>query len=109
MYRQGTPLDYDSIKGITCYHNNLPKKLILEITKFFGEKAGGKELEKGSRIFFQGSEEFYSGKEIAALAKQLEEKFDVTTTITLEFQDLTQEEMKEGGLPDAKLLPIPGK
>ncbi|NIP62440.1 MAG: hypothetical protein GWN01_16830 [Nitrosopumilaceae archaeon] len=109
QYKEGTPLDYEEIKGITCYHNNLSKELVSKLTSFLKEKVGGEELEKGSRIFFQNSKELYSGKDIAALAKELEEKFNAEATITLEFQNLTQEEMNEGGLPDAKLLPIPGK
>lgn len=109
QYRHGTPLDYDMIKGVTCYHNNLSKDLIQKVRNFLKEKVGGEELEKGSRIFFQKSKVFYAGKDIAALAKELEKEFKVETVITLEFQDLTQEEMKDGGLPDAKLLPIPGK
>jgi hypothetical protein len=66
-------------------------------------------LEKGERIFLKDSKELYSGKDIAALAREIESKFKTTAIITLEFQDLTQEEMKGGGLPEAKLLPIPGK
>ena len=65
--------------------------------------------EKGERIFLKGSKEIYSGKEISALAREIETQFKTHAVITLEFQDLSQEEMKEGGLPESKLLPIPGK
>ena len=41
--------------------------------------------------------------------EKMEGQFKAKAIITLEFQDLTQEEMKDGGLPEAKLLPIPGK
>ncbi|HSB50469.1 MAG TPA: hypothetical protein VLC72_03975, partial [Nitrosopumilaceae archaeon] len=79
------------------------------ITKFLKNKFGGKEIEKGDRIFLQDSKEIYSGKDISSLAKELESKFNTKATISLEFENLTDEERKESGLPDSKLLPIPGK
>ena len=109
MYRNGTPYDYESIKGLTYYYNNIPRSELPTITKFLQDKFGGKEMEKGERIFLKDSKELYSGKDIAALAREIETKFNTKAIITLEFRDLTQEEMKEGGLPEAKLLPIPGK
>lgn len=109
MYRNGTPFNYEPIKGITYYHNHIKREEIPTITKFLRDKFGGDEMEKGERIFLKGSKEIYSGKEISALAKEMEAKFKTKATITLEFENLTQEEMKQAGLPDAKLLPIPGK
>jgi hypothetical protein len=79
------------------------------ITKFLQDKFGGKEMEKGERIFLKDSKEIYTGKEIASLAREVESKFQTKAIITLEFADLSQEEMKSGGLPESKLLPIPGK
>ena len=107
LYRHGTPLDYKSVKGITYYHNNLPLTELPNITKFLKNKFGGKEREKGGRIFLEDSKEIYSAKDIASLAKELESKFNMKPIISLEFHDLTDEEVKESGLPDAKLLPIP--
>lgn len=109
LYRRGTPFDYESIKGITYYHNNIPLSELPNITKFLKNKFGGKEIKKGDRVFLKGSEEIYSGKDIASLAKELESKFNTKSTISLEFEDLTDDERKDAGLPDAKLLPIPGK
>jgi hypothetical protein len=109
MYRNGTPYDYESVKGITYYHNNIPRSELPVITKFLQDKFGGKEMEKGERIFLKDSKEIYSGKEIASLAKEIESKFQAKPIISLEFRDLEQEEAKEGGLPESKLLPIPGK
>lgn len=109
MYRNGTPYDYESIKGITYFHNNIPRSELPVITKFLQDKFGGKEMEKGERIFLKDSKEIYSGKEIASLAKEIESKFHAKPIISLEFRDLEQEEAKEGGLPESKLLPIPGK
>ena len=80
-----------------------------EITKFLKKKFGGSDIEKGERVILKGSKEFYSGKEIADLAKELESKFNTKSVITIEFQDITEEERKEVGLPESKLLPIPGK
>lgn len=109
LYRNGTPYDYESVKGITYFHNNIPRSELPSITKFLQDKFNGKEMEKGERIFLKDSQEIYSGKEISSLAREMETKFNTKAVITLEFQDLSQEEMKEGGLPESKLLPIPGK
>lgn len=109
LYRNGTPYDYESIKGLTYYHNHIPRTELPEITKFLKEKYGGKELEKGDRIILQGSKEFFSPKEIASLAKEMESKFNTKAIISLEFDKLDAEELKSAGLPEAKLLPIPGK
>ncbi len=109
LYRNGTPFDYESVKGITYFYNNIPRSELPSITKFLQDKFGGNEMEKGERVFLKGSKEIYSGKEISALAREIDTKFKTNAVITLEFQDLSQEEMKEGGLPESKLLPIPGK
>ena len=109
MYRNGTPFDYTSVKGITYYHNNIDRKELPEITKFLTDKFNGKEMEKGERIFLKDSKEIYSGRDIANLARDMETKFSTKATITLEFDNMTEEELKTAGLPEAKLLPIPGK
>ena len=109
MYRSGTPLNYDLKKGIVYYHNNIDRKEIPEITKFLEKRYGGEKIEKGERIFLDGSKEIYAGKEIADLARALDEKFDTTSVISIELEGVTQEQLKEWGYPDAKLLPIPGK
>jgi hypothetical protein len=109
MYRNGTPYDYESVKGITYYYNNIPRNELPSITSFLQERFGGKEMEKGERIFLKGSKEIYSSKDIAALAKSMEQKFKTKAIISLEFHDLSTEELKNAGLPEAKLLPIPGK
>ena len=66
-------------------------------------------MEKGERIFLKDSKEIYGSKEIGDLAKEMEIKFNTKAIISLEFEDITQEQLKEVGLPEAKLLPIPGK
>ena len=109
MYRNGTPFDYESVKGITYYYNNISRSEVPSITKFLQDKFGGKEMEKGERIFLKDSKQIFAGKDIAQLAKELEAKFNAKPTISLEFRDLEQEEAKESGLPESKLLPIPGK
>ena len=109
MYRHGTPLGYEIKKGIVYYYNNIDIKEIPEITKFLEERYGGKKIEKGERIFLDGSKEIYAGKDIAELARALDERFDTTSVISIELEDVTQEQLKEWGYPDAKLLPIPGK
>ncbi len=109
LYRNGTPLDYTPVKGIVFYYNNIERKEVPEITKFLKNKFGGKELEKGERVFLKESKEIYSGKEIAELAKEVESKFNTNAIITIEFLDLTDQEQKDAGLPEEKLIPIPTK
>ena len=107
LYKAGTPHDYESKKGIAYYYNNIERNVLPGITKFLKKKLGGTEAEKGERIFLEGSEEIYSGKDIANLAKELQEEFTITPIITIELHDTTQEKLKEWGYPEAKLLPIP--
>ena len=109
QYRNGAPWDYDSIKGIVMYHNNIKKETVGESVKFIKDKFGGEQKEKGERVFLVGSKELYSAKDIGALAKQLESKFTLKAYISIEFDDISEEERKKSGLADAKLLPIPGK
>lgn len=109
QYKGGTPYDYESIKGITYYYNNISRKELPSITKFLQDRFNGKEMEKGERIFLKDSKEIYSPKDLSELAKNLEQQFNTKAIISLEFEDLNQEELKEAGLPEAKLLPIPGK
>jgi len=109
LYKNGTPKDYETVKGITYYHNNIDRKELPEITKFLKNKYGGKHVEKGERVFLEGSREIYSGKEISELAKELESKINAKAVITIEFQDISEQEQKDAGLPEAKLLPIPSK
>jgi len=70
---------------------------------------GGKDVEKGERVFLEGSKEIFSGKEIAELAKELEPILNAKAVIAIEFQDISEDEQKDAGLPEAKLLPIPTK
>ena len=109
IYHKGTPLGYEIKKGIVYYYNNIDIKEIPEITKFLEERYGGNKIEKGERIFLDGSKEIYAGKDIAELARALDERFDTTSVISIELEDVTQEQLKEWGYPDSKLLPIPGK
>jgi len=107
MYRNGTAYDYESVKGVCYFHNNIDRKELPEITKFLQNKFGGKEMEKGDRILLKDSKEIFSSKEIGALAKEMETKFNTKAVISLEFEDISAEALKEVGLPEAKLLPIP--
>jgi len=107
MYRNGTAYDYESVKGICFFYNNIDRKEVPEISKFLQEKYEGKEMEKGERILLKDSKEIYSAKDISALAKEMESKFNTKAIISLEFGGISAEELKEVGLPEAKLLPIP--
>jgi len=108
LYKHGTPFDYNLIKGITYNHNNIERKEIPEISKFLKSKVGGEEKERGERVFLEGSKEFFSGKDVGHLAKELESKFKAKASISIEFENLTEDEKEHAGLPTAKLLPVPG-
>jgi hypothetical protein len=107
MYRHGTAYDYESVKGICYFYNNIDRDELPSITSFLKEKFNGKEMEKGERIFLKDSKEIYASKDIRDLAKGMETKFNTKAVISLEFEELTAEQLKEAGLPEAKLLPIP--
>jgi hypothetical protein len=107
MYRNGTAYDYESVKGICYFYNNIDRKELPAITKFLQNKFGGKEMEKGDRIILKDSKQIFSSKEIGALAKEMETEFNTKAVISLEFEDISAEALKELGLPEAKLLPIP--
>ena len=107
MFRNGTAYDYESVKGICYFHNNIDRNELPEITKFLQGKYNGKVMEKGDRIILKDSKEIYSPKDISDLAKEMETKFNVKAIISLEFGGITAEALKEAGLPEAKLLPIP--
>ena len=107
MYRNGTAYDYESVKGICYFHNNIDREELPEITKFLQSKFEGKEMEKGDRIFLKDSKQIFSSKEIGKLAKEMEIKFNTKAIISLEFEDISSDELKAAGMPDSKLLPIP--
>ena len=109
LYRNGAAMDYTPIKGIVYFHNNISRDELPNITKFLKKKFGGEEMEKGERVFLKDSKEIYAASDIASLAKEMESNFNTKATITMEFGDLTEEDAKAVGLPEAKLLPIPGK
>ena len=69
LYRNGTPYDYIAKKGIAYYYNNIDRSELPNITKFLKSKFNGKVIEKGERIFLDGSDEIYSSKDISNLAK----------------------------------------
>ena len=108
MYREGTPLDYESVRGVAYYHNHIPRDELPGITKFLKGRLGGTVREKGERIFLEGSREVYLPGEIASLARSAEEMLGARATITLELADVTEDDLKEAKMPPAKLLPIPG-
>ena len=107
LYRNGTPHDYESKKGIVYYYNNIERKELPSITTFLKNRFNGNVVEKGERIFLEGSTEIYDPKDIANLAKDLERELKASPVISMELHDTTQEQLKEWGFPEAKLLPIP--
>lgn len=109
LYRRGTPLDYELARGIVYYHNNMNRDELESITGFLKERYGGERAEKGERIFLKDSKAIYAPRDIAGLARDLESRFDLKPVISLEFHEISEETARQAGLPEAKLLPIPGK
>jgi len=109
LYRNGTPYNYETIKGIVYYHNNIDRNELPDITKFLKNRFGGEVVEKDDRIFLKNSKEIYSGKEIGELAEECDAKFNIQSVISIELADVTQDDLNKWGYPDSKLLPIPGK
>ena len=108
-YRNGTPWDYASIHGIVFYHNQIVQEEVNRITKFLKDKFGGEPAEKGSRIFLKNSREIYQPKEIADLAVELGDTFEVSTELTVELENFSVPEQEQSNLPSSKILPVPGK
>ena len=109
LYRNGTPHDYETKKGLVYYYNNIDRNELPTITQFLKKRYGGDVKEKGERIFLKDSKEIYTGKEIGELAEECDAKFNTESVISIELNDVTQDELKKWGFPDSKLLPIPGK
>ncbi|MGI0029210.1 MAG: hypothetical protein ACREAQ_05795, partial [Nitrososphaera sp.] len=63
-----------------------------------------------SRVFLQGSKEFADGKSVGTLANELSLKFNAPVELTIEFEQVTKEEIDQETfkLPSSKSLPIPG-
>ena len=55
------------------------------------EKKWKKEIE----LLLKDSDEIYSSKDIGELAKEMESKFNTKAVISLEFEGITQEQLKE--------------
>lgn len=108
-YRNGTPWDYASIHGIVFYHNQIVQEEVNRITKFLKDKFGGEPAEKSSRVFLKNSREIYQPKEIADLAVQLGDTFEVSTELTVELENFSVPEQEQSNLPSSKILPVPGK
>ncbi|MBP2624882.1 MAG: hypothetical protein KAF24_02880 [Nitrosopumilaceae archaeon] len=108
IYRNGTPYNYESINGITYYHNNIQEDILNDINQLLKNKYGGHELKQGDRVFLKNSREIYSANEITALARELERKLESKIVITIEFANMSEEEKSTFMLPENKLLPIPG-
>jgi len=107
-YRHGTPVGYDSVRGVSYYHNHAGEDTRKRVTSELRSRYGGRPEEHSERVILRGSEVPYSGAEISSLARALESMLGAEAAITLEFEGLTQDEQEAAGLPPSKLLPIVG-
>lgn len=107
-YRHGTPVGYESVRGVSYYHNHVDAEARKRVTSELRSRYGGRPEEHSDRVILRGSEVPYSGAEIGSLARALESALGAEAVVTLEFEGLTQDEQEAAGLPPAKLLPIVG-
>lgn len=109
-FRYGTPFDKEPVHGICFYFNDVPKKIINDLSSFLQSKFGGKLLHRQSRGFLQGSKEFADGSSIGLLANELSTRFSAPVEITIELEKVDKEEIDKEAfkLPSSKALPIPG-
>lgn len=109
-FKYGTPFDKEPVHGICFYYNDVPQKVVQDLTEFLQSKFGGKVLYRQNRVFLQGSKEFADAKSIAVLANELSLKFNVPVELTIEFEKMTKDELEQEmfRLPASKALPIAG-
>jgi hypothetical protein len=109
-FRYGAPYDKEPVHGICFYFNEIPKKIVQDLTEFIHLKFGGKVLYRQTRVFLHGSKEFADPKSIGILANELSLKFSVPVEITIELETVTDKEQQESSfnLPSSKALPIVG-
>src|SRR5215210_3321450 len=67
-YRYGTPFDKEPVHGICFYYNDVPEKIVRELTDYLVTKFGGKTLRRQTRVFLEGSKEIHDPYNIGQLA-----------------------------------------
>jgi hypothetical protein len=109
-YKYGTPFDKEPVHGICFYYNEIPEKIIKELTNYLVAKFDGKILRRQSRVFLEGSKEINDSYNISQLANEISLKFSIPVEITLEFEKVTKEEVDDNSFnfPQKKALPIVG-
>ncbi len=109
-YKYGTPFDKEPVHGICFYYNEIPEKIVKELTDYLVSKFSGKILRRQSRVFLEGSKEIYDSYNIGQLANEVSLKFSIPVEITLEFEKVTKEEIDDNSFnfPEKKALPIVG-
>ncbi|MGZ5550669.1 MAG: hypothetical protein ACXW07_07915 [Nitrososphaeraceae archaeon] len=109
-YKYGTPFDKEPVHGICFYYNEIPEKIVRELTDYLVSKFGGKILTRQSRVFLDGSKEIHDPYNIGQLANEISLKFSIPVEITLEFEKVTKEEVDNNSFnfPSKKVLPIVG-
>ena len=109
-YKYGTPFDKEPIHGLCFYYNEIPDRIISELTEYLISKFGGKILHRQTRVFLQGSKVVFDPKSIGKLANDLSLKFSVPVEITIELEKISDKEITENNFnfPDKKALPVVG-
>ena len=109
-YKYGTPFDKEPVHGICFYYNEIPEKIVKELTDYLVSKFSGKILRRQSRVFLELSKEIYDYYHIGQLANEISLKFSIPVEITLEFEKVTKEEIDDNSFnfPEKKSLPIVG-
>ncbi len=103
-FKAGVPYDKEPILGIAFYANGISKELEEKMIKFLQGKVGGTLMRRSYRTFFSDARIRIDNEYIARLALSMDEEFNARSEIWLEFDGLSDDEVKS--LYTAKAIPV---
>lgn len=103
-FKAGVPYDKEPILGLAFYAIGISKELEDEMIEFIHGKVGGRLMRRGERTFFADARIGIDNEYVAGFALSMEDKFDARCEIWLEFDLLSDDEVKS--LYTAKAVPI---
>ncbi|MEM3121690.1 MAG: hypothetical protein QXT78_04885 [Candidatus Nitrosocaldus sp.] len=103
-FKAGVPYDKEPILGIAFYANGISKELEDEMIKFLQDKVGGTLMRRSYRVFFSDARISIDNEYIARLALSMDERFNARSEVWLEFDGLSDDEVKS--LYTAKAVPV---
>lgn len=103
-FKVGVPYDKEPVNGVAMYAVECSNEIVAALEEFLKATLGGEILRRSPRIFLSGAKVGLENRFIANLANQLVSKFNAGSEIWLEFDGLTEDEVKK--LFPSKSLPI---